>query len=77
MPVADAALVLMCTLVVPLCNSTVIAWREGAHHHDKRSESTCSRAPARASAATHVNTWPACDSLPALRRSTSAYDREA
>jgi hypothetical protein len=50
---------------------------ESAHHHDRRSESTCSRAPARASAATQVNTWPACDSLPALPTETCAYDRTA
>ncbi len=35
------------------------------HHQDSRSPSTCSRAPASESAATQVNTCPACDSLPA------------
>ena len=41
------------------------AVEQEAYHQLSRSWSTCCRPSAMARAATHVNTWPACDSLPA------------
>lgn len=53
-PGCEAGIVHMCT----------------THHQQKRSRSTRSSRPASDSAPMHVNTWPACDSLPARVHST-------
>lgn len=46
------------------------------HHQHSRSESTRCSESAIAKAATHVNIWPACDSLPAATNHLTGREEE-